>query len=162
MSDPSDQNLPDLRYVRELAKVFRNYDLDEIEIENGEHRILLRRGGTQVTTVVAAPVAVPAPLAAVAAPVSARAPEAEATSDAGGEFITSPFVGTFYSSPRPDAAAFVERGAKVKPGDTVCIIEAMKLFNEIEAEFACVIEEVLLQNATPVEFGAKLFRVRRV
>ncbi len=78
-------------------------------------------------------------------------------------FITSPFVGTFYRSPSPEAASFVEVGATVQEaGQTLCIVEAMKLFNEIEAEFACVIEEVLVDNAQPVEFGTKLFRVRQL
>lgn len=163
MSD-EEAKLPDLRYVRELAKVFRTYGLDEIEIENSEQRILLRRGGdgtVAVRPIAAAPVAAaePAPAAAAAAP--AAAPVAAAKADEG-EFITSPFVGTFYSAPRPDADQFVKAGESVSAGQTVCIVEAMKLFNEIEAEFGCVIEEALVQNGEPVEFGAKLYRVRRL
>ncbi|MCA9716879.1 MAG: acetyl-CoA carboxylase biotin carboxyl carrier protein, partial [Myxococcales bacterium] len=77
-------------------------------------------------------------------------------------FITSPFVGTFYRSSNPEAPSFVEVGSKVSAGQTLCIVEAMKLFNEIEAEFPCVIEEVLVDNARPVEYGAKLFRVRKL
>lgn len=158
MSD-EEAKLPDLRYVRELAKVFRTYGLDEIEIENSEQRILLRRGGDGTVAVrpMAAAVAAPAPAAEPAAPAAA-APAAKAEE---GEFITSPFVGTFYSAPRPDTDSFVKIGENVSAGQTVCIVEAMKLFNEIEAEFGCVIEEVLVPNGEPVEFGAKLFRVRR-
>jgi acetyl-CoA carboxylase biotin carboxyl carrier protein len=86
----------------------------------------------------------------------------QATATGGGDFITSPFVGTFYTSPRPDTPVFVKVGDTVSAGTTVCIVEAMKLFNEIEAEFGCVIEEVLVANQSPVEFGTKLFRVRRL
>ena len=165
-SDPRDHNpLPDLRYIRELAKVFRQYDLDEIEIENGEQRVLLRRsdvasGAGQVTVrpqVEYAPVGQVAPAPAGApTPAPAPAPVANDT------FITSPFVGTFYRSSSPETPAFVEAGSTVKRGQPLCIVEAMKLFNELEAEFPCVIEAVLLENAQPVEYGAKLFRVRKL
>ncbi len=159
---PSDsrgsQSLPDLRYIHELAKVFQQYELGEVEIETGEHRILLRRQVEGVA--VAAPQIAPQ---AVLAPAPAAAPEAPAAApEPVGDFITSPFVGTFYRSSNPDAPAFVEVGSKVSAGQTLCIVEAMKLFNEIEAEFSCVIEEVLVDNARPVEYGAKLFRVRKL
>jgi len=164
MSNETDSKLPDLSYIRELAGIFQDHELDELEIETGETRMLLRRGDMPVVTQAAAPV-VAAPVPAVAAPVAAPAPAAPAAAavaaDAPGDFITSPFVGTFYRSPRPDAPAFVEVGAKVQPGNTVCIVEAMKLFNEIEADFACTIEEVLVEDGQPVEYGAKLFRVTK-
>ncbi len=161
-SDPRDHNaLPDLRYIRELAKVFRQYDLDEIEIENGDQRVLLRRsdvaampaGGHAVARphVEFAPVAAPAPTS-----VPAPTPVSNDT------FITSPFVGTFYRSSSPETPSFVEVGSTVQRGQPLCIVEAMKLFNELEAEFPCVIEAVLLENAQPVEYGAKLFRVRKL
>ena len=165
-SDPRDHNpLPDLRYIRELAKVFRQYDLDEIEIENGEQRVLLRRSDVascagQVTVrpqVEYAPVGQVAPAPAGApTPAPAPAPVANDT------FITSPFVGTFYRSSSPETPSFVEVGSTVQRGQPLCIVEAMKLFNELEAEFPCVIEAVLLENAQPVEYGAKLFRVRKL
>lgn len=160
-SDSKESQFPDLRYVRELAKVFKQYGLDEIEIETSDTRVLLRRGDGREPAVVTRPVAVEAAPAAnspaVAAPEPAATPE-----PASGDFITSPFVGTFYRAPRPDAESFVEIGATVQPGRTLCIVEAMKLFNEIEAEFACVIEEVLVDNGQAVEYGAKLFRVRKL
>jgi acetyl-CoA carboxylase biotin carboxyl carrier protein len=157
MSD-NESPLPDLRYVRELAKVFRTYGLDEMEIETGEQRILLRRGDggappTMVTTQVAAPAA------ALGAPAPAAAPEPPAEE---GDFITSPFVGTYYIAPNPEADPFVKVGDSIAAGQTVCIVEAMKLFNEIESDFACVIEELLVNNGEGVEFGAKLFKVRRL
>lgn len=160
MPNETDSKLPDLSYIRELASIFQDHELDELEIETGETRMLLRRGdmpvvtqAPQVAAVAAAPVAAPAPVVA-SAPAAAPA-------ELPGDFITSPFVGTFYSSPRPDAPSFVEIGAKVQPGSTVCIVEAMKLFNEIEADFGCTIEEVLVEDGQPVEYGAKLFRVTK-
>jgi acetyl-CoA carboxylase biotin carboxyl carrier protein len=160
MPDERDPTLPDLRYVRELAKVFKQYGLDEIEIENGEQRILLRRGdlsggGYVASTGAPAPAPAPAPLAA--APVAAEPEEAVIE----GDYITSPFVGTFYRSPRPDAPSFVEVGSRITKGQTVCIVEAMKLFNEIEADFGGEVLEILVDNGQAVEFGAKLYRVRR-
>jgi len=159
--DPT--TLPDLRYVRELARVFKQYELGEIEIESGDQRILLRRGGGGEPLVAlghaaaaAQALAAPAPATAPPAPAPAAAPVLEGT------YITSPFVGTFYRSPTPDAAAFVEVGATVSAGQILCIVEAMKLFNELEADFPCVIEEALLTNAQPVEFGTRLFRVRKL
>ena len=165
-SDPRDTNgLPDLRYIRELAKVFRQYDLDEIEIENGEQRVLLRRGDASLGGAPGpagfaprAPRHEAEPVAAAPSPAAPAAPVAGSTDS----FITSPFVGTFYRSSGPDTPAFVDVGSTVQRGQTLCIVEAMKLFNELEAEFPCVIEAVLLDNAQPVEYGAKLFRVRKL
>ncbi|HET6584457.1 MAG TPA: acetyl-CoA carboxylase biotin carboxyl carrier protein, partial [Nannocystaceae bacterium] len=149
MNDPEDPKLPDLRYIRELAKMFRQYELDELEIESGDHRILLRQAdyaSAPAVAMAAPPVAMPA-----AAPSRPQAVASEAV--ATGDFITSPFVGTFYRSARPDAPSFVEVGKRVQAGETVCIIEAMKLFNEIEADFSCSIEEILVENGQPVEYG---------
>lgn len=161
-SEPRDfSSLPDLRYIRELAKVFRQYDLDEIEIESGEHRVLLRRSDFPAG---AAPVTYARPAVAESAPapnMPAPAPSPAAPVD-NATYITSPFVGTFYRSASPDAPSFVEVGQSVQRGQTLCIVEAMKLFNELEAEFPCVIEEILLDNAKPVEYGTKLFRVRKL
>ncbi len=165
-SDPRDTNgLPDLRYIRELAKVFRQYDLDEIEIENGEQRVLLRRGDASIGGTAAGNAGAAAARnvrhdAEPVAPAPAPAPAPAAVS--GDSFITSPFVGTFYRSSGPDTPAFVDVGSTVQRGQTLCIVEAMKLFNELEAEFPCVIEAVLLENAQPVEYGAKLYRVRKL
>jgi acetyl-CoA carboxylase biotin carboxyl carrier protein len=162
MSD-HDSKLPDIAYVSELAKLFKRFRLDELEIETGDQRILMRRGSDAVG--VAMPIAAPAPTATSLAPPSTASsgPRPEPDEDVEvSDFITSPFVGTFYTQPRPDAPPFVKVGETVSAGRTVCIVEAMKLFNEIEAEFGCIIEEVLVANQQPVEFGTKLFRVRRL
>lgn len=160
MSD-HESKLPDIAYVSELAKLFKRFHLDELEIETGDQRILMRRGGE--TVAVAAPLVAPAATVTPLAPMPAanQGPQSEPTPEPA-DFITSPFVGTFYTQPRPDAPSFVKVGDVVSAGRTVCIVEAMKLFNEIEAEFGCVIEEVLVANQQPVEFGTKLFRVRRL
>ncbi len=164
-------SLPDLRYLRELARLFKQYELGELEIEVGDQRISFRRselGSLAATEQVIRSTQVLHPETTVAthssAPTSAPAaavtpaPSLEKTS----EFITSPFVGTFYRSPRPDIPSFVEIGTTVQRGQTLCIVEAMKLFNEIEAEFPCVIEACLVENGQAVEYGAKLFRVRKL
>lgn len=159
-SEPRDYpQLPDLRYIRELAKVFRQYDLDEIEIESGDQRVLLRRSDLPAGAPVPAapPVTRPVSIVEAAAPAYTPAPVVDTAT-----YITSPFVGTFYRSSSPDTPAFVEVGGTVQRGQTLCIVEAMKLFNELEAEFACVIEEALLDNAKPVQYGDKLFRVRKL
>ncbi len=160
MTDAPNKALPEIRYVRELAKVFKQFGLDEIEIETADTRVLLRRGELPAgPPMPAPPPAAPLPAAspAVAPPPPAPEPKEEA-----GEFVTSPFVGTFYRRPRPDAPPFVEVGQTVQEGQTLCIVEAMKLFNEIEAEFPCVVEACLVEDGQPVEFGAKLFRVKRL
>lgn len=153
-----DDELPDIEYVKALAKVFTKHELDEIEIESGSARVLLRRADYASPPPVVA--AAPAPVAAAPVAVVAPAPAAEAEVE--GDYIESPFVGTFFRAPRPDAPNFVEVGSKVAQGKVVCIVEAMKLFNELEAEFDCQIEDVLVENGQPVEYGAKLFRVRKL
>jgi acetyl-CoA carboxylase biotin carboxyl carrier protein len=109
----------------------------------------------------AAPVALAAPVAApVPAQVAAPAPKAaEKAPEKPGHMVSSPFVGTFYRAPSPDSPAFVDVGSVVKKGQVLCIVEAMKLMNEIEAEVEGKIAEIYVLNATPVEFGEKLFRI---
>jgi acetyl-CoA carboxylase biotin carboxyl carrier protein len=123
----------------------------EYEDEGVRLRIAMARGAP---TVAAAPVAQAAP------PPQAAVPAAS-TEDPNEAFITSPFVGTFYRAPSPGAEPFTKEGAEAKPGQTLCIVEAMKLMNEIEADFPCTILEVLVENGTSVEFGQKLFKVKK-
>jgi len=141
----------DIRKIKKLIEMLEESNLGEIEIKEGEESIRISRGGptSPVTQfVAAAPAAAPAP-APAAAPTAPPA--------ASGHMLTSPMVGTFYRSPSPNAAAFVEVGTPVKVGDTLCIIEAMKILNTIEADKAGIIKAILKENGQPVEFGEPLF-----
>jgi len=141
--------------IRKLIKLVQSSDVTEIEITEGESSIRISRQGS-----VAAASTFAAPQVA-AAPVAAPAPD---TTSASGDnntarehVVNSPMVGTFYRSPGPDSDAFVSEGDHVKKGQTLCIIEAMKLMNEIEAEYAGVVTEILVDNATPLEYGQPIF-----
>ena len=141
----------DLRKLKKLIDLVEESGIAEIEVTEGEEKVRITR-----TTAAAAPIyAAPAPAAAapVAAPAAAPVAAARDLSNA----QKSPMVGTFYRAPGPNAAAFVEVGKQVKAGDTLCIIEAMKLMNEIEAEKSGVVKEILVENGTPVEYGEPLF-----
>lgn len=131
----------DLRKLKKLIDLVEKSGIAEIEVTEGEEKVRI----TRTIAAAAAPV--------YAAPVPAAAPAARDLSDA----QKSPMVGTFYRAPGPNAAAFVEVGQQVKAGDTLCIIEAMKLMNEIEAEKSGTVKEILVENGTPVEFGEPLF-----
>ncbi len=141
----------DIRKVKKLIEMLEESSLAEIEIREGEEAIRISR-----TSAHAAPTVSAAPVTLTA---SAPAPAAEAATPAApaGHAVTSPMVGTFYRSSSPDSKAFVEVGSKVSLGDTVCIIEAMKMMNEIEADKAGVIKAILKENGEPVEFGETLF-----
>ncbi len=155
--------------VRKLVQLVERSDVTHIEWEKGPEKVVIKRGNSvavpaavAVAPVVhAAPVSAPVPAPAAAAPAAApAAPKAEAkAADKPGTLVNSPFVGTFYRAPSPDSPPFVEVGTKVKKGQTLCIVEAMKLMNEIEAEADGTVAEILVQNATPVEFGEPLFRI---
>jgi acetyl-CoA carboxylase biotin carboxyl carrier protein len=147
--------------VKKLVGLVEKTDVTHIAWTRGGEKVVIRRGAVAVA---AAPVPVyhPAPVAApvvAAAAPAAAAPKAEAKADAPGTFVSSPFVGTFYQSPSPDSPPFTAVGQKVKKGQVLCIVEAMKLMNEIESEVDGTVAEILVQNATPVEFGEKLFRI---
>ena len=148
----------DLRKLKKLIDLVEESGIAEIEVTEGEEKVRITR-----TIAAAAPVyAAPAPAAAapVAAPAAAPAAAAPAAAPAARDLSNaqkSPMVGTFYRAPGPNAAAFVEVGKQVKVGDTLCIIEAMKLMNEIEAEKSGVVKEILVENGTPVEYGEPLF-----
>lgn len=144
-------------YIKELAEILADKGLTEIIIEDGEKAISLRK---EVKEVVAQPVVAAAPVVSTCAP-AAPASEAPAKAEckASGTPITSPMVGTFYAAPSPEAAPFVEVGKTIAKGDTVCIIEAMKLMNEIEAEVSGKITEICVKNGDPIEFGQVLMYV---
>ena len=142
----------DIEYVEKLAKVLADNSLTEISIEDGEQAITLRK---DVIGAIPAPVAVSAP--AAQAPVTVGQLSAEPAKK--GKPLTSPMVGTFYSAPSPDAEPFVKVGQTIKEGDVVCIVEAMKLMNEIESEFSGKIVEICVSDGQPVEFGQVLMYV---
>jgi acetyl-CoA carboxylase biotin carboxyl carrier protein len=154
----------DIETVRNLIQLMVDNDLGELEVQDGETRVCLKRRGEKVE---------PSSLAAMAAELLAAqgtrpetqrpepgpaAPEAE--KDAGLIRITSPMVGTFYASSDPESSPYVQIGSEVQPDTVVCIIEAMKVYNEIKAETTGVIEKILVSNEEPVEFGQPLFLVR--
>ena len=153
----------DLAEIKRLAELMEAKDLVEVEIEQEGKRVHVVRGGGRMHTAHAAPPPAyhPAPAPAGAAPAAASgAPPAPAASPSRGVEIPSPMVGTFYRAPGPDAAPFVEVGDRISKNTVVCIVEAMKVMNEIKAEVDGEILEVLVQNGEPVEFGQPLFLVK--
>ena len=147
----------DLRKLKKLIDLVQESGIAELEITEGEEKVKIVRGGTvsvSQAAPLAAPVALPPPVPAAAAP---GAVAAEAPAGQEGHVVKAPMVGTFYRSPSPDAKVFVEVGQSVKEGDTICIIEAMKLMNEIEADASGVIKAILVENGQPVEYGQPLF-----
>jgi len=152
-----------LEDVRKLVGMVEKSDVTHIAWTRGAEKVVIRRGSLVAVAAPspyahAAPVGapVPAPLAPVAVAGPARA---ETKAEAPGSVVSSPFVGTFYRAPSPDAPVFTEVGQQVKKGQVLCIVEAMKLMNEIECEVDGTVAEIFVQNASPVEFGEKLFRI---
>ena len=150
----------DIRKVKKLIELLEESGIAELEIREGEETVRISRHGSGATYVSAAPammpaMAAPAPAAAPAAAAPAAAPTAPAQPS--GHAVTSPIVGTFYRSSSPSAKSFVEVGTAVKEGDTLCIIEAMKIMNQIEADKTGTIKAILVENGQPVEFGQPLF-----
>lgn len=153
----------EIKDLRALVKIITDTDITEFEMENAEEKILIKRGPDKEYVQFAAPAAAVAPVAAPAAAAAAPAAAVEpAVVDDKYETINSPIVGSFYRKPSPEADAFADVGSIVEAGQTVCLVEAMKLFNEIEAEFKCKIIEILKEDAAPVEFGEPLFKVERL
>jgi len=145
----------DLRKLKKLIDLVQESGISELEVTEGEEKVRIAKHlpapvAAAPTYLVGAPPAAPAP-----APAAADAPAANALP--AGHIVKSPMVGTFYRSPSPQAAAFIDVGSSVKQGDTLCIIEAMKLMNEIEADASGVIKAILVENGQPVEFGEPLF-----
>jgi acetyl-CoA carboxylase biotin carboxyl carrier protein len=157
----------DIRKVKKLIELLEESNIDEIEIKEGEESVRISRNGAQAAanaaaaTYAAPQYAAPPPPAAAPAPVPAAAPVAEAPAApaTSGHVVRSPMVGTFYRSPSPTSEAFVEVGSTVKVGDVICIVEAMKMMNQIEADKAGTIEAILVENGEPVEFDQPLFSI---
>lgn len=148
----------DLRKLKKLIDLVEESGISELELTEGEEKVRISRALMPSAAPIAHyAVAAPQPVAqASAAPAPAATEAAPATE---GHVVKSPMVGTFYRSPSPDAKAFVDVGSTVAVGDTVCIIEAMKLLNEIECDFAGTIKKILVENGQPVEYGEPLFIV---
>jgi len=142
----------DLDKLSALFELLAQKEIAEFEHEEGGIRLRVARGPRQVVASAVAPASAAAPQFAAGAPPPALSDDAA---------VTSPFVGSFYRSPSPDAPPFVEVGSVVRPGQTMCIIEAMKLMNEIESECAGTVTEVFAQNGKSVEYGQKLFRIKK-
>ena len=152
----------DVRKVKKLIDLIENSDIAEIEIKEGEESVRISKASAvaPIIQAAAAPIAAPAVAAPVAAPPVETAPAVEADSGIpSGHQITSPMVGTFYRSSSPGAPAFVEVGDNIAAGDTLCIIEAMKMLNQIESDKSGVVKAILVDDEQPVEFGQPLIIV---
>jgi acetyl-CoA carboxylase biotin carboxyl carrier protein len=151
--------------VDALAEVLRRHDLSEVEVEEGGVRIYVRRGGggEPVFHATHAPAPLAPPVHSPAAPTSGPSsppPPSTDTSDGNVAYVTSPFVGTFYRSPSPEMSPFVDVGTRIKKGQVLCIVEAMKLMNEIESEIEGSIVQILVENGQAVEYGEPLFKIK--
>ena len=148
----------DIRKVKKLIELLEESNIHEIEIKEGEESVRISRGSTAVQMMQAAPM-MAAPIAApAAAPTVAPVAAATEAAPAGpaGHTVNSPMVGTFYRSPSPSAPAFIEVGKSVKAGDVICIVEAMKMMNQIEADKSGVVEAILVEDGQPVEYDQPL------
>ena len=148
----------DIRKVKKLIELLEESNIDEIEIKEGEESVRISRNSAQAVHL-AAPMAATYAAPPVAAPAAAPVAAEPTPAVASGEVVKSPMVGTFYGSPSPTSAPFVEVGQTVKVGDVVCIVEAMKMMNQIEADKAGTIGAILVENGAAVEFDQPLFSI---
>lgn len=149
----------DIRKIKKLIELLQDSDVAEIEIKENEESVRIARGNAGAPSMVYAPPAVApvaAPMPAAAAPAALSPAPAEVSDLPPGSVVESPMVGTFYRSSSPDAKAFIEEGQSVSKGDTLCIIEAMKIMNQIEAEVSGTVRAILIEDGQPVEFGEPL------
>lgn len=155
----------EIKEIRQLLKAMAEYEASELTLDEGDYKLTVKRGPQVVMAAPpAAPMAAPATEQSAAPAGASEAPQAAAPAGAAAANsnlveVLAPIVGTFYAAPSPDAPSFVKVGDRVKPGTVLCIIEAMKLMNEIEAEVAGVVREVAIDNEDPVEYGQVLFRI---
>ena len=150
----------DIRKVKKLIELLEESGISELEIKEGEESVRISRYSTAPAQAYAAAPMLPAPVAGATAAVSAANSEADSSEDndiPDGHQVTAPMVGTFYRAPSPTSPMFTDVGQKVNVGDTLCIIEAMKMFNQIEAEIGGTIVAILAENGQPVEFDQPLF-----
>jgi acetyl-CoA carboxylase biotin carboxyl carrier protein len=147
----------DLNQVRELLAILNQTDIEELSLKSSDFELTIRKGSSSISVQTAAPSLAPAaPITAVSIPTTSSVPVV----DKSWVEVTSPMVGTFYRSPAPDEPSFVDVGDAIRKGQTICIIEAMKLMNELEAEVNGEVMEILVENGKPIEFGQPLMRVK--
>jgi len=158
----------DLKLIKNILTLISDSDVDEVAIEEGDFKIKVKKTGTVEQVTYSQPMPHPQQAAAVAAPSQPPAPSTgdsdQATSgesSAKGETVKSPIVGTYYGAPSPDSDPFIAVGSKISKGDTLCIVEAMKIMNEIEAEFSGTIEDILIEDGQAVEFDQPLFIISK-
>lgn len=149
----------DIRKIKKLIELVQETDVTEIEISEGEETVRICRGSQGIAAYPAALPQVNLPLTTAASAPAASAATPEEKEELRGNIVRSPMVGTFYASPSPDADPFVKIGQSIHAGDTICIIEAMKMFNRIESEFSGKVSRVLVENGQPVEYDEPLFIV---
>ncbi|REJ88733.1 MAG: acetyl-CoA carboxylase biotin carboxyl carrier protein [Planctomycetota bacterium] len=160
MSDDSQESF-DLERITKLVELMEQHDLREVKLMRGDQKWILRRGAQEVQPVYSAvPAAAPAPPPVAVPAAQPAASDAPASSGDGTVPITSPMVGTFYRSPSPDDPPFVKVGDKIKHDTVVCLVEAMKFFNQIKAEQSGTIVKILASDGDPVDFGQPLFQVQ--
>jgi acetyl-CoA carboxylase biotin carboxyl carrier protein len=147
----------DLRKLKTLIDLVAESGIAELEVTEGDDKVRIAKFSPAPTAATPAMQVGSAPIAAASATAAPTAGQAPAPVEPTGHVVKSPMVGTFYRSPSPGAPPFIEIGQTVKPGDTLCIIEAMKLLNEIEAEVGGAVKEILVENGQPVEYGQPLF-----
>ena len=154
----------ELKDLKSLIKLITETDITEFDLENDEEKIHIKRGSDKEIIQMAAPTAVvqPAPVVAASAPAAAAPTAVDSAPQSKYDAIPSPIVGSFYRKPSPDAEPFCKVGDIVDAGQVLCLVEAMKLFNEIEAEFKCKIIEVVKEDGAPVEYGETLFLVEKL
>lgn len=150
----------DLKDIKSIIDLMKKNSISEFELEKDNFKIRLKRGHEGAVQVLPEDYAIPAGAHQVAIPANAQPVPVAPAAPSGGQEIKSPMIGTFYRAPSPESASYVDIGSEVDPDTVVCIIEAMKVMNEIKAEVRGVITQVCLDNAKPVEFGQPLFKIR--
>jgi len=152
----------DFKEIKELIRVFDKSELNKLKVKDENFEIALQKGFEGATVVSTAPAAMVAPAAPLAVSIPAPLALAAVVEENLGDTIDAPMIGTFYSSPSPEAGDFVKVGDTVTKGQTLCILEAMKIMNEVEAEFDCKIVKVLVEDGNPVEYDMPLFVVEKI
>ena len=151
----------DFREIKELIRVFDKSELNKLKVKDADFEIALQKGFDGTVTV-AAPTAIAAPVVAPVTAVNSESVSNDSAKITCGETVNSPMVGTYYASPSPESPVFVKNGDLIKQGQTLCILEAMKIMNEVEAEFDFKVIEVLIKDGSPVEYDMPLFLIEKM